>query len=115
MRLLTLYYSMCQTLSSHMLRSELCLPSRSTTQANAKTSSKEKEKEKEKDLISVYDAWLASRKIPGQKDVYLVAGAQRQVNFVNAHLAYSIIQTCAFDFVRFIFHFDCTLPFTHCA
>ena len=99
MHLLSLYYSMCQSLRSHMLRSELHLPSRSTT--NTRPPPKEKDKGKDKEPKSVYDAWLASREIPGQKGVYLVAGAQRQVNFANAYLAYSIIQTCAFDFVGF--------------
>lgn len=99
MQLTTSYYSMCQSISSQMLRSELRLPSRSTTLP--KTSLKEKDKEPK----SVYDAWLASRQIPGQKGAYLVAGAQRQVNLANARLAYCIIHSCAFDFVRLMFFF----------
>lgn len=94
MQLTTSYYSMCQSISSQMLRSELRLPSRSTTLP--KTSLKEKDKEPK----SVYDAWLASRQIPGQKGAYLVAGAQRQVNLANARLAYCIIHSCAFDFFK---------------
>jgi len=99
MRLPASYYSLCQTLSSHMLRSELHLPSRPTTPA--RNPSKDKEKVPE----TVYDAWLTSREIPGQKSIYLAAGTQRQVNFANARLAYCIIQKCAFDFVRLLFFF----------
>jgi hypothetical protein len=95
-----------------MLRSELHLPSRSTTLTKTSDKEKEKDEDEEKEPKSVYEAWLASREIPDQNGVYLVAGAQRQVNFANAHLAYCIIQTCAFDFVRFPFYLH--LPFTDC-
>ncbi|KAH0587187.1 hypothetical protein H2248_005996 [Termitomyces sp. 'cryptogamus'] len=36
---------------------------------------------------SAYGAWLASREVPGQKDTYLVAGAQRPLSLANARLA----------------------------
>ncbi|KAF8076068.1 P-loop containing nucleoside triphosphate hydrolase protein [Lyophyllum atratum] len=50
---------------------------------------------------TTYDAWLASREIPGQKGIYLVAGAQRPLSFESARLAFSAtIHRCAFDFFR---------------
>lgn len=95
MQLLTSYYSVCQSLSSRMLRSELHLPSRSIPLTKSSSF-----KGKGKEPQSVYDAWLASRETLGQKGVYLPPGAQRQVNLANARLAYNIVQGCAFDFVR---------------
>jgi hypothetical protein len=100
MRLPTSYYSVCQTLGSHMLRTELRWPSRSAPLLKPRSMEKEKEPKR-----TVYDAWLASREIPSQKGIYTVAGAQRQVNLANARLAYCIIQSCASDFVRFLFFF----------
>jgi hypothetical protein len=62
---------------------------------------REKEKGKERASDNVYDVWLASREMPAQKGVYLVAGAQRQLNVTNARLAYRcLVQDSAFDFVR---------------
>jgi hypothetical protein len=77
-----------------MLRFELHLPTRSSTHTTSSP------KENKKELEAVYDVWLVSREIPGQKGGYLVAGAQRQVNLANVRLAYRIIQGCAYDFVR---------------
>ena len=48
---------------------------------------------------SVYDAWLASRELPGQPGHYLVPGAPRRLTTENARLALYITQTCTFDFV----------------
>jgi len=48
---------------------------------------------------SVYDAWLASRELPGQPDHYLVPGAPRRLTLENARLALYITQSCAPDFV----------------
>lgn len=48
----------------------------------------------------VYDAWLASREIPGQKGSYLVPGAQRSLTIDNARLALFVTRHCTLDFVR---------------
>jgi hypothetical protein len=54
-----------------------------------------------KEPHSVYDAWLASRELPGQPGHYLVPGAPRRLTLENARLALYITQTCALDFVSF--------------
>lgn len=48
---------------------------------------------------SLYDAWLASREIPGETGMYLVPGAQRPLTAKNARLAYYITRACSLDFV----------------
>ena len=52
-----------------------------------------------KEPQSVYDAWLASRELPGQPGHYLVPGAPRRLTLENTRLALYITQTCALDFV----------------
>ncbi|KAF8204859.1 P-loop containing nucleoside triphosphate hydrolase protein [Pholiota molesta] len=47
----------------------------------------------------VYDAWLASREIPGQKGSYLVPGAQRSLTIDNARLALFVTRHCTLDFM----------------
>ncbi|KAF8974685.1 P-loop containing nucleoside triphosphate hydrolase protein [Flammula alnicola] len=49
---------------------------------------------------SIYDAWLASREIPGQKGSYLVPGAPRPLTLENARLALFVTQHCTLDFLR---------------
>lgn len=44
-----------------------------------------------------YDAWLASRAMPGPKGVQLVGGAQRALTIRNCKLAYVIATECAYD------------------
>ncbi|PPQ92350.1 hypothetical protein CVT25_008700 [Psilocybe cyanescens] len=51
---------------------------------------------------SVYDAWLASREIPGQPGSYLVPGAPRALNTKNAQLALYVTRTCTLDFLRML-------------
>ncbi|KAG6903308.1 hypothetical protein C0995_013061 [Termitomyces sp. Mi166 len=52
-----------------------------------------------KEPESIYDAWLASRKVPGQKGAYLVAGARRPLSLANARLALcTTIHRGVFDF-----------------
>lgn len=48
----------------------------------------------------IYDAWLASRAMPGQTGSYLVPGAQRPLTLANAKLALFVAQHCTLDFVR---------------
>lgn len=48
---------------------------------------------------SVYDAWLASREIPGHPGVHLVPGAPRPLTVENAQLAMFVTKNCSFDFV----------------
>lgn len=49
---------------------------------------------------SVYDAWVASRQIPGgQKGTLLVPGAPRPLTLENARLALYVIRKCFMDFV----------------
>jgi hypothetical protein len=52
-----------------------------------------------KDPRSVYDAWLASRELPGQPGHYLVPGAPRPLTLENARLALFITQASTLDFV----------------
>ncbi|KAF8165071.1 P-loop containing nucleoside triphosphate hydrolase protein [Crassisporium funariophilum] len=49
---------------------------------------------------SVYDAWLTSREMPGQKGAYLVPGAPRALTLENARLALFVTQTCTLDFLK---------------
>lgn len=51
---------------------------------------------------SVYDAWLTSREMQGENDVYLVPGAPRALTLQNTWLALFVCHTCILDFVRFI-------------
>ena len=51
---------------------------------------------------SVYDAWLASRKVPGQEDTLLVPGAQRQLNPENTKLALFVASRCSYAFVGLV-------------
>ena len=48
---------------------------------------------------SVFDAWKASRCIPGHPDSNLAPGGQRPLSLENARLAMLISQECALDFV----------------
>ncbi|TFK43264.1 P-loop containing nucleoside triphosphate hydrolase protein [Crucibulum laeve] len=48
---------------------------------------------------SVYDAWLASRELPGQKGLFLVPGATRPLTIENAKLAWFVSQACTFEFL----------------
>jgi hypothetical protein len=59
-----------------------------------------------KEPHSVYDAWLASRELPGQPGHYLVPGAPRRLTLENARLALFITQTCTLDFLRVLFHLN---------
>lgn len=49
---------------------------------------------------SVFDAWLASRKVPDQDGNLLVPGAQRALNPENARLAFDITRRTSYAFVR---------------
>jgi hypothetical protein len=49
---------------------------------------------------SVFDAWLVSRKVPGQDGVLLVPGAQRALNAENARLALYVTRRASYIFVR---------------
>lgn len=51
---------------------------------------------------SVYDAWLASRELPGGNGAYLVPGGQRALNAKNARLALYVTQTCTLDFLKIL-------------
>jgi len=51
------------------------------------------------DPETAYEAWLASRRIPGQNGSYLVPGAPRPLTLENARLALFVTQTCTLDFV----------------
>lgn len=66
--------------------------------------------QKPKDLQSVYEAWLASRELPGHPGHYLVPGGPRPLTLENARLALFITQTCTLDFVR---HFSVPFPSVH--
>ena len=48
---------------------------------------------------SVFNAWKASRCIPGQTGSQLAPGVQRPLSLDNARLALLICQECALDFV----------------
>lgn len=52
---------------------------------------------------SPYDAWLASRELPGHPGHYLVPGAPRPLTLENARLAWFITHTCTLDFFRVLF------------
>lgn len=54
------------------------------------------------DPETIYEAWLASRQIPGQKNSYLVPGAPRPLTLENARLALFVTRTCTFDFLRIL-------------
>lgn len=51
---------------------------------------------------TVYDAWLASREIPGESGLYLVPGAPRSLTMKNAHLAFYVTQTCTLDLLKIL-------------
>ncbi|KAF5387897.1 hypothetical protein D9615_000106 [Tricholomella constricta] len=97
---------MCHRLSSHMLFSNYVqLPHRGTSVAKHPPSKDSIDVAEEPDVWkgphTAYDAWLASREIPGQKGTYLVAGAQRPLSFANARLAFcTTIHRCVFDFFK---------------
>ncbi|RDB20513.1 Subtilin transport ATP-binding protein SpaT [Hypsizygus marmoreus] len=99
------YFDMCQRLSSHMLVfADFHFPSRGTPLARhspTKESLSTSRRPARKGPETIYDAWLASRTLPGHKDSYLVAGAQRQLSLANARLAFcTILQECVFDFFK---------------
>lgn len=98
--LLLQYLSMCQRLSRHILFNSPHLPS-----PDAKHSLRENDYHpaEESDIWkgpeSIYDAWLASREVPGRKGTYHVAGAQRPLSLANTRLAIcTTIHGCVFDF-----------------
>ncbi|KAF9452151.1 P-loop containing nucleoside triphosphate hydrolase protein [Macrolepiota fuliginosa MF-IS2] len=49
---------------------------------------------------SVYGAWLASRKVPGQEGTLLVPGAQRQLDADNTRLALFVTRHCSYTFLK---------------
>lgn len=106
------YLTICQRLSSQMLffpDFNIPSPSPPSLQKRPLHSSTPKDTPG-KTPHSVYDAWLASRKIH-DNGTYLGAGAQRQLTCANARLAFSpTVQKCVFDFVRplgrFLRHFS---------
>jgi|ERR1700722_5298273 len=53
---------------------------------------------------SVYDAWTASRAIPGVEGARLLPGSQRPFNLVNALSAYTILKTSAPDLIRILWN-----------
>lgn len=52
---------------------------------------------------TVYDAWLASREVPGQPGAHLVPGAPRPLTLDNARLALFVSKTGSFDFFKILF------------
>ncbi|KAG6866497.1 hypothetical protein C0991_003041 [Blastosporella zonata] len=93
---------MCQRLSSHMLFNNLHLASPDTKRRPSKESYEPPDDpDTWRGPDSAYDAWLASREVPGQKGIYLVAGAQRPLTCANARLALcTTIHRCVFDFFK---------------
>ncbi|KJA24573.1 hypothetical protein HYPSUDRAFT_136209 [Hypholoma sublateritium FD-334 SS-4] len=65
---------------------------------------KQKAQKPEPELI--YDAWLASRAMPGQTGSYLVPGAQRPLTLANARLALFVAQHCTLDFFKVLFRLN---------
>jgi hypothetical protein len=68
-------------------------------------------KPSQKDPLTVYDAWLASREVPGQPGHYLVPGAPRPLTLENARLALFIGRSCTLDFVSLSFCSSATQSF----
>ena len=48
---------------------------------------------------SVFDAWFASRKVPGQDGILLVPGSPRALNATNARLALYVTRRTSYAFV----------------
>ncbi|KAG6833842.1 hypothetical protein H0H87_011776 [Tephrocybe sp. NHM501043] len=96
---------MCQRLSSHMLFNNLHLPSPDAKHSSSKVTYEPLDDPNTwRGPDSAYDAWLASREVPGQKGTYLVAGAQRPLSLANARLALcTTIHRCVFDFFKNLF------------
>ncbi|GLB33489.1 putative P-loop containing nucleoside triphosphate hydrolase protein [Lyophyllum shimeji] len=103
---LSYYLDMCQKLSGHMLFfNNLHLSARETPVTKHPPTKETIDPVEEPDSWNspetAYDAWLASREIPGQNGTYLVAGAQRPLSLPNARLAFSAtIHKCAFSFFK---------------
>ncbi|KXN87958.1 Subtilin transport ATP-binding protein SpaT [Leucoagaricus sp. SymC.cos] len=55
---------------------------------------------------SVFDAWLASRRVPGQNGNLLVPGAQRALNTQNFRLASYVARRCTFAFLKSLWSLD---------
>lgn len=94
MRIPVSYYSsMCQRLNTRrmLFPEDFHFPSRGPSTRRSAPS---------KPLDTVYESWLASRQMPGQKGSYLVPGTQRPLNSKNAKLALSITHQCAYDLVE---------------
>ncbi|KAF8897213.1 P-loop containing nucleoside triphosphate hydrolase protein [Infundibulicybe gibba] len=94
------YSSMCQRLNARrmLFPDDFHLPSR--------TSNPSRKAPPSNTLDSVYDAWLASRRVPGQKGTHLVPGAQRPLNLENARLAGMITHMCAFEFFKVLWRLN---------